>query len=166
MTWTKNNFLASGFLILSCLSTKVLGGVTFKESLELAFKNNEDVLIQKERIQKAAYTYKKARGAHFPTLTGSSSLNRSKVETSLTQAHTTTNTYGVTLATDLYSGNATNLTVKQALLKKKQGKTGLKQIKLISYSAGIITIPALYWLGRNLGINVKASQFYNLILSE
>ena len=54
MTWTKSNFITYGFLLLSCLTTKVLGGVTFEETLELAFKNNEDVLIQKERIQKAA----------------------------------------------------------------------------------------------------------------
>ncbi len=32
---------------------------------------------------------------------------------------------------------------------------GLKQIKLISYAAGIVTIPALYWMGRKLGIHAK-----------
>ena len=32
---------------------------------------------------------------------------------------------------------------------------GLRQIKLISYAAGIATIPALYWMGRKLGINAK-----------
>jgi len=126
MIW-KKNYLLVGLLSLSGPS---LAAITFQEALDLALQNNEDILIQKERIQKASYTYKKAQGAHLPTLTGTSSINRSKTETSLTQTHSTTKTYGVTLATDLYSGHATSLTIKQALLKKKQGHTGLKQIKL------------------------------------
>ncbi len=41
---------------------------------------------------------------------------------------------------------------------------GLRQIKLISYAAGIVTVPALYWMGRNLGINAKAVLLSVLLL--
>ncbi len=41
---------------------------------------------------------------------------------------------------------------------------GLRQIKLISYISGIITVPALYWMGRNLGINAKAVLLSVLVL--
>ena len=116
-----------GFLVLSNTS---LASLTFKEVIDLAFQNNEDVLIQKERIQKAHYAHKKTQGLHYPTLTGSSSLTRSRAKTSITDTYSTTKTYGVTLATDIYSGNATNLAVKQAIVKKRQGHTSLKQIKL------------------------------------
>ena len=33
---------------------------------------------------------------------------------------------------------------------------GLKQVKLISYIAGILTVPALFSMGKNLGVNEKA----------
>jgi len=41
---------------------------------------------------------------------------------------------------------------------------GLKQIKLISYVAGVLTIPALFSMGKNLGINSKAVTFSILFL--
>jgi len=41
---------------------------------------------------------------------------------------------------------------------------GLKQIKLISYVAGILTLPALFSMGKNLGINSKAVTISILIL--
>ena len=41
---------------------------------------------------------------------------------------------------------------------------GLKQIKLISYVAGVLTIPALFSMGKNLGINSKAVTISILFL--
>ena len=41
---------------------------------------------------------------------------------------------------------------------------GLKQIKLISYVAGVLTIPALFSMGKNLGINSKAVTISILVL--
>ena len=41
---------------------------------------------------------------------------------------------------------------------------GLKQIKLISYVAGVLTIPALFSMGKNLGINSKAVTISVLFL--
>jgi hypothetical protein len=41
---------------------------------------------------------------------------------------------------------------------------GLKQIKLISYVAGVFTIPALFSMGKNLGINSKAVTISILVL--
>ena len=130
MKWHRFRFSKTLWIGLLILSNSSLASLSFKEAIDLAFQNNEDVLIQKERIQKAHYTHKKAQGAHYPTLTGSSSLRRSRAETSITETYSTTKTYGVTLATDIYSGNATNLAVKQAIIKKRQGRTSLKQIKL------------------------------------
>ncbi|MEC7181552.1 MAG: TolC family protein, partial [Bdellovibrionota bacterium] len=130
MKWHRFRFSKTLWIGLLILSNSSLASLSFKEAIDLAFQNNEDILIQKERIQKAHYTHKKAQGAHYPTLTGSSSLTRSRAETSITETYSTTKTYGVTLATDIYSGNATNLAVKQAIIKKRQGRTSLKQIKL------------------------------------
>ena len=41
---------------------------------------------------------------------------------------------------------------------------GLKQIKLISYVAGVLTIPALFSMGKNLGINSKSVTISILVL--
>jgi len=41
---------------------------------------------------------------------------------------------------------------------------GLKQVKLISYSAGILTIPALFLMGKTLGMNAKAVLVAILLL--
>ena len=41
---------------------------------------------------------------------------------------------------------------------------GLKQVKLISYSAGILTIPALFLMGKILGMNTKAVLVAILLL--
>ena len=62
-----------------------------------------------------------------------------------------------------YTHHPPILTFLHVLISAVIGE-GLKQIKLISYVAGVLTIPALFSMGRNLGVSSKAVTISILIL--